>query len=326
MPSRLPVRTVPRPPADRLFGIEFEFASPLTTEALGDALTSRLKTVIPLLVVHPSYRHTTHNWDLKLDASCGYELASPPLTLRSWGIVEELLKTFSSMRPPYIRLNEACSYHVHHDVRHLTSAQFGRLFKLWVAVEPLTMLCVPWWRRESSYALPLRLRGASWEWTNAIGNRAPGGIRSLLRDLFYTRRVSMNILPYWRTGTVEFRSHHATYEAGTLWWWVVFTQGLIALASRRFRAATLRRLHDAPTTEDRIAHLLELSDGYLTNPHREVFQTIFDRVEHMREIDQKVPTNPASYEEYRMIHRTLRYDLAAGAFEERTRACAESLD
>lgn len=267
------------PLPSRRFGIELEFSGSYHRPSYYDAerllheyfYVRRLPFSAPARYQRSSGRH----WELKPDSSCGLELATPALSWSQWPQVVEVCKFLKDNQYP---VNWDCSVHVHHEIVGFNSAALRRLFRLWTAVEPIALRCCAAHRTQNDFTAPLYRRYSASTWEHVVN--VSGGSRDLRR--WYNqngRRFTLNLLPFWLQGTAEVRLHHGTWDAEELRWWVLFTQGVVELSTRRLRTTTLRNLYNSGNLESRLEQFTALALRYAESDElREVINTIPNRM------------------------------------------------
>lgn len=100
---------------NRPVGFELEFSGN-RIDALNTKMVEHGCDVSPLR----SYRHSTGNqWDIKTDASCGWEVATPKITTTA--SLAHAAKVASLITEVGGRINNSCGFHVHVDASGLTT-------------------------------------------------------------------------------------------------------------------------------------------------------------------------------------------------------------
>jgi Putative amidoligase enzyme. len=106
---------------NRLWGVEIEFLDTVNREDVARKMTEK-----GVLCYVEGYNHTTRgHWKVVTDASCGYELVSPPLKgeegFRQLKIACEVLNELGA------KVDKRCGLHVHHDANDFTVDTFKRV-------------------------------------------------------------------------------------------------------------------------------------------------------------------------------------------------------
>lgn len=211
--------------SERAFGLEFEFVRGLGAPAgarlshFGAAVRAALAPWPEQVVnVRDAYFHSNgRTWDVKLDGSCEYELATPRLTRADWPKVVAVLK---ALKAAGADVDERCGFHVHHETRGMRTSHLRNLIRMWGAFDEPMHLSLPKSRRANRYAY--RMDSATAEQIAALPAR---NIRREIRAR--ERYVSLNLLGWWRHGRVEVRSHHGTLDADKAGHWTQMTQAIV---------------------------------------------------------------------------------------------------
>ncbi len=167
------------------------------------------------------YNHVTRrHWKVVSDASCGWELVSPPLKgeegFRQLKIACEALKAAGA------KVDRRCGLHVHHDANDFDVNTFKRLYSLYIRFEGTIDELVPQSRRANNngYCCSLRTRYV----LNRI--REARHVEDIL-NIFGSRCLKLNCQSYRRHGTVEFRQHSGTTEYKKIKNWIILTQAMV---------------------------------------------------------------------------------------------------
>ena len=236
------------PWSTRRVGIELEFRN--ITRAgvsLPNATVARaLATALPPVAGAPRFsnvnscRNTTGNaWELKTDGSCGWEVASPPITLDAEGHHDELRRACAAIVSVQPTVDRACGLHVHVECNDFSWRDLQTLLKLWTRYEPFfyemqppsrtnNNYCRPWrseyWtpraeqaQRFTQQVLPALAATTEQAFLNALGT---SGHRT-------QKYLSLNISRWWRTGTVEFRLAGGTLEYTKIRNWIKLLCALV---------------------------------------------------------------------------------------------------
>lgn len=221
----------------RTFGIEIEaYGVPMTQ--LAQALTA---AGVPCAV--QGYNHTTcATWKLVPDGSIqgaeSFELVSPPL--RGQAGLAQLAIVCRVLGEQGAQVNKSCGLHVHHDANDLTLVQWKNFVKYYVKYEQALDSLMPASRRAgaNSYCKSIRGAFASVRAAFTAIDRATT-LQELARLVFrYDRYYKVNMMAFWRHGTVEVRHHSGTVEYEKIAAWVSLTQGLLYKAIARQASPT----------------------------------------------------------------------------------------
>lgn len=249
----------------RRFGLEIEFnLGRLSRDSWAGVIFS------PLLYEHPEIEHRLgvgdyfhsngSSWDLKADASCGMEVATPAITWKNWPQVETVCRTLLQNRA---EINDNCGLHVHHEIKGFSKTALRRLVLLWGAVEQLaTNMCNPT-RRDNRYCQPLRNGNENWSYFSS-NCRVERGVDDRIEER--GRRTTLNLTEWWERGTAEFRLYHGTIDSEEIRRWVLFTQTIVELATRRIRTSLLDSLGQATTIKEQLRILHDIIEQYYAEP------------------------------------------------------------
>lgn len=241
----MPVRPRRSTVAARKFGVEIEY--------IGDSYSvAREMNARGVTCNVEGYSHSVRrSWKIVTDASVsgGYELVSPPLSGQDG--LDQLQKACEALSAAGARVNRACGLHVHHDVRDLDAAGFGRLASGWSRNQVRTDRLVAASRRNSNWAQPLAAHEV----------RHIASLRSLEDDVVrrhfssysINRYRSLNVSCFPRYGTVEIRQHQGTLNFKKISAWIAYGQAFIA-------AAVAGEIEAAATVD-------ELLDGFAAAGH-----------------------------------------------------------
>jgi hypothetical protein len=224
-----------RPWAGRKFGVEMEMNG-RTTENV--ALTeTMIKTAVrsgvaaaglPASRVRGSsagYFHSDgRTWDVKTDASCGWEVASPAMVLDADAECGELRAVTQFLTEMHPRIDRSCGLHVHVEVTDFTWQDLRNLLVLWGRYEPFAFELCPPSRRVNHYCGPIRK--STWDgrdaghWTRfeqALMTNTEQVIRNVPQP-----RGSLNLAHFWHSQRVEFRLGAGTVNYEKIVRWVQF--------------------------------------------------------------------------------------------------------
>jgi hypothetical protein len=226
----------------RNIGIEIEINKQrrnrraLQARSLKTAVANALSDVgAPARYLNPRevgwYKSDGNTWDVKTDATSGWEVASRALQLNAEGQNEELERVchhFAALDPV---VNNSCGLHMHIETRDLSWAQVQNLVWLWARYEPFWFSLVPPYRRARSYCAPLctyELDGQpSFHWTNV--HRMITGARDHANPDNWPR-IALNLRPWWHSGRIEVRLHHGTISYQEMREWAMLMLSLVERA------------------------------------------------------------------------------------------------
>lgn len=176
------------------------------------------------------YNHTTrHHWKIVTDASCEYELVSPPLCGQE--AFRQLKVACDALAAAGARVDKTCGLHVHHDANDLDVRSFANIFALYIKLEETIDTFLPNSRRASNNQYCPSL-GLTPEQKQRKLNQLKKArtIREIAEDIYPSRYVKVNAQSYLRHGTIEFRQHSGTVEYEKIANWVMFTQRIVERA------------------------------------------------------------------------------------------------
>jgi len=205
---------------ERLWGVEIEFLSTVSREEVARRMSEK-----GVRCYVEGYNHTTkEHWKVVTDASCGYELVSPPLKgdegFRQLKIACEVLNELGA------KVDRRCGLHVHHDARDFSVDTFKRVFALYIRYEDSIDELLPRSRRGSNNSYCKSLKGYdALEMLKQV--RRCTTVERLSRVYNNDRYYKINLQSYRRHGTIEFRQHSGTVEYEKIKHWIVLTQAII---------------------------------------------------------------------------------------------------
>lgn len=223
------------PWTSRKVGVEMEVTARDTSGDPFEALAFRdaLRALhLPTYRGNPGYFHSDGTtWDVKTDSSCGYEIASPALTLDPDGHHAELREVTTQLAAFGARVSRNCGLHIHVDCSDFDDAALRRLVTLWARYEPTWYSCVPQARRINSYCEPVRasrFTTTSHHWSRfRAALVAPQTARSITLLRGCGVRGGLNLLPYWQHARVEFRLHSGTINYDKVRYWAALCASIV---------------------------------------------------------------------------------------------------
>lgn len=234
----------------RTFGIEIE-AYNVDKHVLCGALNA-----VGIRCFVETYNHETrpNHWKLVPDGSIegmqSFELVSPPL--KGQAGLAQVHVVCQVLRDHGAKVNKSCGLHVHHDANDLTLKDWKNFCKYYMKYEESMDSLLPWSRRANNngtskegryehqnYCQSLRLNFPSLAEGFAAIDSATD-LHSLARILCNSDRYyKVNLMAFWRHGTVEVRHHSGTVEYEKIAAWVSLTQGLLEKAIYRPQAPSM---------------------------------------------------------------------------------------
>ena len=165
------------------------------------------------------------------DGRGGAEIVSPPMSGHDG--LEQIRRVCRALDRMGATVNDHCGLHVHHDAGDLTVSQMMRVSALYrVHQEAISSLLAPS-RHNNAYAMLEVETVHDAEALRAApqSNHLPFDRLRISRALSGgSRQRAVNWLSYASHGTVEFRQHHGTVDAGEIIYWVLFTQAVVSAA------------------------------------------------------------------------------------------------
>lgn len=208
---------------DRKFGVEIEFVG--NREAVANNMRN-----LGVECYTECYNHRTRSyWKIITDASCGFELVSPPLKgdegLRQLEIACQALNMAGAT------VNRNCGLHVHHDVNDLDVKAFTNIFALYIKLEETIDKFMPASRRGNANTYCHSLAPTSLQKQQMLDKlKKVKSIEEVGRQIYISRYLKVNAQAYFRHGTIEFRHHSGTTEFEKISNWVRLTQRIVERA------------------------------------------------------------------------------------------------
>lgn len=227
----------------RRFGIEMEVmkqrsdGSRLTGTTLNRALSRA--GLSHEVVGEGDYYNTSSTrsgrvWEVKYDASAGYEVVSPALVLDGDGECDELRNGCEAVMAERPKITQQCGLHVHVDVSDFNWKEVQKLLALWSRYEPFFFSLVPQSRKNNIYCQ--EMRGQTWaeaHRNDMISFSAKPALTATnrrdfersCRSLGKYRTLRMNM---WAlNGRVEFRMHSGTVDYKKIKQWLRLVLSLV---------------------------------------------------------------------------------------------------
>lgn len=200
----------------RKWGIELEILPSVEVGVLLRATKTALRSAGFQTDVQSS--HYMHDgpentvWKWKPDGSCGNELVSPVLSgwagLRELQVMMDTVDREGALRGGRL-VDSRCGVHVHIDCRDHSATDIKKLIMAMKIWEPLFFAMNPHSRSSNHYCQPLN--------TDCIAVKNATG-RESIKDAWDNPRTSggnryhgLNLCPWWRGGSVEFRYFSGTW-------------------------------------------------------------------------------------------------------------------
>lgn len=228
-----------RPWVNRKFGVEMEMRAvtvantSINDQMIRHAITSRTPRLNSRVA---GYWHSDGStWDIKTDASCGFEVASPALELNHAGQNIEMMSVCEGLKTLTPRVDRQCGLHVHVEVRDYDWQDVQKLMSLWARYEPFFFEMLPPSRRGNMYCQPIMRH--SWN-SPSRGRYTPHAIDAMAAQTSATfqragqqieRFSSVNLSNWWRHKRIEFRLHSGTIDYEKIRHWAML---LLAVVQR----------------------------------------------------------------------------------------------
>ena len=191
----------------RKIGFEVEFSCPVNPLSEINRVLQRMAEPVTLAGY---YRHSVGSaWDLKLDGSCGYEIASP--IIDSYEGLVKASKIVDIVKRAGGTVNPKCGLHVHIDMNGVNSLAFGRIMRFMSRYENAFFLLADESRQNNQFCR--KLSGQ-----DKIFRADPTNFRSVWRDKHYW----LNGTHLGGQGTLEFRLMASHLEPEYIVGWVLF--------------------------------------------------------------------------------------------------------
>lgn len=204
--------------SNRKFGVEIEFIF------YGDihGVAAKLNEYGVTTVVEGYNHQTRTHWKIVHDASCGWELVSPPMSGESG--LEEIRKACRALVDSGARVNRRCGLHVHVDANGLSVEAVKTICRRYVKFGQEIDSFMPASRRANNNVYCRNNDAALYDRNfNSIYDMAYHEGRSDGN----ARYKKVNIQSYLRHGTVEFRQHSGTTNGSKICNWVRFCLGFV---------------------------------------------------------------------------------------------------
>jgi hypothetical protein len=230
-----------RPWVGRKFGVEMEMRQQRTNDnALNAAhLDTAIRGVaqIPLSQRGAGYYHSSgETWDVKTDSSCGWEVASPAMTMNERGECEELQRVTNALANLHPRIDRSCGLHVHVDLSDFVWEDMQRLISLWARYEPFFFQLTPPSRWTNQYCRPV-CRARWSQQPNSVWGQTSQAINAPDERAFnmYARnlgRLALNMSHWFTAARVEFRLGAGTVDYEKIRNWVLVLLALVQRVKR----------------------------------------------------------------------------------------------
>ena len=191
----------------RKIGFEVEFSCPVNPLSEINRVLQRMAEPVTLAGY---YRHSVGSaWDLKLDSSCGYEIASP--IIDSYESLVKASKIVDIVKRAGGTVNPKCGLHVHVDMNGVDAEKFERVMRFMSRYEEAFFLLADASRQNNDYCR--KLCGQ-----DKLIKADPTQFRSAWRE----KRYWLNGTHLSGQGTLEFRLMASHLEAEYIVGWVLF--------------------------------------------------------------------------------------------------------
>ncbi len=204
----------------RKIGFEVEFTCPVNPLNEIHRVLQRMNWPVTQ-VSH--YRHSAGSaWDLKLDSSCGYEIASP--VIESYEDLIKAAKIVDVIKRAGGSVNYKCGLHVHVDMNGVQTEEFIRVMRFMSRYEDAMFLLADESRQNNTYCQKLNkspdhhnrkapiVEIRSYEFANTAG----------WKTAWASKHYWLNGTHLGGQGTLEFRLMASHLEAEYIVGWVLF--------------------------------------------------------------------------------------------------------
>lgn len=235
------------------------------------------------------YHSRGETWDVKTDSSCGWEIASPILTLDDDGHNAMLREVCAGLAAVGPNIDRTCGHHLHIDVSDLHWTEVQRLCWLWARYEPFWHELVLASRRGNGYCGPL----CRVEWSDVPlrqWNEIARGLSASSRDSFYRSaqwfpRGAINLGNWWQSGRIEIRLHHGTISYDQIRDWAMLMTALVARV-RNARLPEIRPYTPSPREHGFHTYYIWKALGLTSQrEHRDIHpgaRDLFERISNRR--------------------------------------------
>lgn len=209
---------------DLTFGVEIEFKSGATRARIAEALNAA--------GIDAGYTHaTTAAWKVVVDGSVhnGHEVVSPILKgADGLAQVEAVCRVLQGLGAT---VDRQCGLHVHVGARDLGLRTVKGVAARWMKYERAIDGVLPPSRRANNARYCQSNLVAPVADLIAKINRAES-VREVaeVTNPGQNRYRKLNLMSFWRHGTIEFRAHSGTVEGEKITSWVKLVTGMVALA------------------------------------------------------------------------------------------------
>jgi hypothetical protein len=172
------------------------------------------------------------SWEVKTDASCGFEICTPAFRLNEQGQYPQLREILREIKlSPNPGVNNSCGLHVHVEANDMDWQAVQRLLRLWVRYEPFFFELIPRRRSANTFCPPLRGGRGRWDSTPDSSVAAAMVARTSATFRQYVsnrgRYSSLNLHPWWRSQRVEFRLHSGSLDYHKIRAWTMLMVSLV---------------------------------------------------------------------------------------------------
>jgi hypothetical protein len=247
--NRLPVMQAPIQPQQvlRTYGVEIEYigaqravVAAAVAQALGvphiHTFGYHGQTCETCAVVVPAVEKYS-NWKVERDGSVptGGEVVSP--ILQGAEGFAQLAKVTKAIQSVGGKTNRRCGLHVHIGMKDLSKAQRANLVENWWNAYPVLKRLVGKSRWTNRYCSPINIIRL-----NQIVATLRDNTASEPRGIKYE---ALNVEPFEKIGTYEFRLHQGTVNATKIEAWVRFLLAFIENSQKQINVASVNELIDA---------------------------------------------------------------------------------
>lgn len=225
------------------YGVEIECYLP---DGVGPVDAAQKITDAGIACRYESYGHSVPTqWKIVTDGSLsahanGFEIVSP--VMFGEGGLEQVRTVCKALTEMGAIVRKTCGLHVHFGARSWNIETFKSLLLAYRTFEPVIGAMLPQSRRDNTYCRELR------RVTTPERIAQARTVRDLQYVLGSGRYVTLNLMPFFRQGTVEFRQHSGTVDGEKIVNWIMLCASLIERAKRGAPATVAREFYGSSTS------------------------------------------------------------------------------
>lgn len=191
---------------------------------------------------YDGYTHAvTRHWKIVTDASIagGYEIVSPVLTLDR---IDEVVRVCDAITDAGASVDRSCGLHVHVGCRNtLTVEQVRKVAARFIKYEHVMDTVVARSRRANNSRYCQGFSRSRAEANEKIAMiRKARTLEQIAGTVMSGKFRKLNLMTYWRQGTVEFRQHQGSTEAVKVTNWIKWCVAFVAVSAHDSFTAPIR--------------------------------------------------------------------------------------